>query len=73
VIEEATFSGPYHEPAIQLLEYEDGSRSVRFCYYDRRGRFQRSPLMIRADDVASLRAALRATPKLKALLKRALA
>jgi hypothetical protein len=29
--------------------------------------------MIRSDDIASLRAALRETPKLRALLKRALA
>lgn len=71
VIEEATFTGPYHEPAIQLLQYEDGSRSIRFCYYDHAGRFQRSPLMIRADDVAALRVALQRTPKLRALIRRA--
>lgn len=72
VIEEATFVGPYHEPAVQLLEYEDGSRSIRFCYYDHAGRFQRNPLMIRSDDIAMLRSALRRTPKLRVLLRRAL-
>lgn len=72
VIEEAAFTGPYHEPSLQLLEYEDGSRAVRFCYYDHAGRFQRNPLMIRAADVAALRAALRQAPKLRALLRLAL-
>jgi hypothetical protein len=72
VVEEATFAGPYHEPSIQLLEYEDGSRSVRFCYYDHAGRFQRSPLMIREADIGDLRAALRRAPKLRAMLRRAL-
>jgi len=72
VIEEATFAGPYHVPAIQLLEYEDGGRSIRFCYYDHSGHFQRSPLMLRAGDIAALRSALRRTPKLRALLRRAL-
>lgn len=73
VVEEATFVGPYHEPSIQLLEYDDGSRSVRFCYYDHAGRFQRSPLMIREADISALRTALRRTPKLRAMLRRALA
>lgn len=44
IVEEATCATPHHEPAIQLLEYEDGSRSVRFCCFDRAGRFQRAPL-----------------------------
>jgi len=25
--------GPHHEPAIQLLEFEDGTLSLRFCYF----------------------------------------
>ena len=42
VAEEAAYVGEHHEPSIQLLEFEDGSLSVRFCYYDHAGRFQRS-------------------------------
>jgi hypothetical protein len=73
IIEEASFTGKYTEPAIQLLEYEDhpGSYGVRFCYYSLDGRFQRSPMMLDSmDSLDGLRAALKSTPKLRALLKR---
>ena len=74
IVEEASFSGQYHEPSIQLLEYEDGESagawSVRFCFYNPSGHFQRSPLVIGKDDLAGLRKALRETPKLRRLLKR---
>ena len=73
IIEEASFRGEYTEPSIQLLEYEGhpGSYGVRFCYYSLDGRFQRSPMMIDGDQsFEGLRAALKATPKLRTLLKR---
>jgi hypothetical protein len=73
IIEEAAAIGEYHEPAIQLLRYEDGSLSVRFCHYDHRGRFQRSPLMISDDTIRGLRRSLAKTPRLRALLKRLVA
>jgi hypothetical protein len=68
IIEEATAVGEYHEPAIQLLRYEDGSLSIRFSHYDHRGRFQRSPLMISSDTIAGLSRSLAATPRLRGLL-----
>lgn len=73
IIEEASFRGEYTEPSIQLLEYEDhaGSYGVRFCYYSLDGRFQRSPMMIDSTGTfEGLRAALKQSPKLRALLKR---
>lgn len=73
IIEEASFAGKYTETAIQLLEYEDhaGSYGVRFCYYSLDGRFQRSPMMLDSDDsLEGLRAALKTTPKLRAMIKR---
>jgi hypothetical protein len=73
IIEEASFAGAYVEPAIQLLEYDDhpGAYAVRFCYYSLDGHFQRSPMMMDSDaTLAGLRAALKSTPKLRALLKR---
>lgn len=73
IVEEATMVGPYHAPAIQLLEYDDGGRSIRFCYYDHAGRFKRSPLMVREDDLKDLRAALRSAPRLRAMLRRIVA
>jgi len=68
IIEEATAVGEYHEPAIQLLRYEDGSLSVRFSHYDHRGRFQRSPLMLSSGTIAALRRSLAETPRLRSLL-----
>jgi hypothetical protein len=70
IVEEATASDEWHEPAIQLLRYEDGSYAVRFCHYDERGRFQRSPLMVSAKTLAGLRRSLAATPRLRRLLRR---
>jgi hypothetical protein len=69
IVEEAGYEGQYHEPRIQLLEFEDGSLSIRFCYYNHSGRFQRSPLMVGLDELDSLREALNGTPRLRLLLK----
>jgi hypothetical protein len=71
IVEEASYVGEHTEPAIQLLEYEGGgSHGIRFCYYNHAGRFQRSPMMIDGQDTfAGLRAALKQTPKLRAMLK----
>ena len=71
ITEEASFTGKYTEPAIQLLEYEGGGQGIRFCYYSLDGRFQRSPMMIDSDEsFEGLRDALKRTPKLRAMLKR---
>jgi len=72
IVEEAAYTAEHHEPSIQLLEYDDGeasgSWSIRFCFYNPRGHFQRSPLVIGKDELAGLRKALRSTPKLRRLL-----
>jgi hypothetical protein len=73
IIEEASYTGQYTEPAIQLLEYEGhpGAYGIRFCYYNHAGRFQRSPMMIDGEDsFEGLRQALRETPKLRELLRK---
>jgi hypothetical protein len=69
IVEEASYRGEHHEPSIQLLEFEDGSQNIRFCYYDQSGRFQRSPLMLGDDTREGLREALSETPRLRSLLK----
>lgn len=69
IVEEATFVSEHHEPTIQLLEYEDGSLSIRFCSYGHRGQFMRSPMMAGEDDLNGLREALTSCPRLHALLK----
>jgi hypothetical protein len=70
IVEEVTAVGQWHEPAIQLLRYEDGSESVRFCHYDHRGRFQRSPLMVDATLLAKLGRAVARSPRLRMHLRR---
>ena len=69
IMEEATYAGQHHEPSLQLLEFDDGYLSVRFCYYDQSGRFQRSPLIVSKDEVAGLKKALAGAPRLRALLR----
>ena len=68
IVEEATCTSEYHQPAIQLLEFEDGSNGIRFCYYNHAGRFQRSPLILGPDEIAELRDSLSGTPRLRSLL-----
>jgi hypothetical protein len=70
IVEEATACGEWHEPAVQLLRYENGNRSIRFCFYDHSGRFQRSPLLLGEELIPELRASLREMPGLRKLLKR---
>lgn len=74
IVEEASFEGAHHVPAIQLLEYTDGEAagrtSVRFAHFNSRGQFQRAPLMISDDEVDALRDAVARTPRLRALLLR---
>lgn len=72
--EEVRIGSTYHEPTIQLLTFTEGSakgtREIRFCHYNHRGQFQRSPLIIDEKDIPELRKALSATPKLRELLKK---
>lgn len=70
--EEVQIETRFHRPTIQLLKFTDGAaagtRELRFCHYDQRGRFQRSPLIIGEDDLPALREALAGAPQLKRLL-----
>ena len=74
IVEEASSSNEYHEPTIQLLQYTEGeaagSFSIRFCSFNHRGMFQRSPLMINEGDLDDLRHALEQTPRLREALRR---
>jgi len=72
VEEEATVTTEWHKPSIQLLKFTEGEAKgqyqIRFCYYDHRGRFQRSPMIIGDADLGALKQALAHTPKLKRLI-----
>ena len=69
IVAEATAIGEWSEPAIQLLRYDDGTEGVRFCQYDHRGRFRRSPMMVSSTMLRDLGAALDSTPRLRRLLR----
>ena len=70
--EEVQIGATYHRPTIHLLKFTEGqaagTREIRFCHYDHRGRFQRSPLIIDEKDIPALRKAIDGAPKLKKLL-----
>jgi hypothetical protein len=72
IVEEASIpahaDGHGWEPTVQLLLYAEGGESLRFCYYDERGRFGRGPMLLRPEDVEPLRAALDHAPRIRALL-----
>ncbi len=75
--EEAIAVDQYHRTSIQLLKFTEGpitgQREVRFCYYDPRGRFQRSPLVVDEEIIAALAKALKTTPRLHGMLKKLVA
>jgi hypothetical protein len=69
--EEVRIATPYHLPTIQLLKLTtgpaSGSRAVRFCRCEARGRFQRSPLIVDEKDFATLSKALAKARKLRTI------
>ena len=68
MVEEVSVFRPHWEPTIQLLEYEDGSEVMRFCYYHG-SRFGRGPLIASAEDMRELKEMARiSAPRLHALL-----
>ena len=70
--EEAQIQCEYHLPTIQLLKFTAGEArgryEIRFCHYNHEGRFQRSPLILDAEDTPRMKQALEQTPKLKKFL-----
>src|ERR1700722_13257920 len=74
VEEEAIAEDQYHRSSIQLLKFTEGpiagQREIRFCYYDPRGRFQRSPLVVDEEIIVALAKSLKTTPRLRAMLKK---
>ena len=77
IVEEASCTTEHHEAVIQLMRYEggdhDGHESVRFCFYNLRGAFQRHPLMVSREDIPELREALKSAPRLRSLLQQLVA
>lgn len=71
VVQEVGVETEHNELVIQLLRYDDfPGETLRFCQYWRDGRFQRQPMMIGDADIDRMRAALKAAPEIRDLLKR---
>jgi hypothetical protein len=68
-VEEVSAHDEHKEAVIQLIDWDDGGQTLRFCQYWPDGRFQRQPMMIGVDDLPALRSALRANPRLFDLVR----
>ncbi|HKZ97982.1 MAG TPA: hypothetical protein VJ326_00080 [Thermoplasmata archaeon] len=69
IAEEASTITPFHEPTIQLLAFDDGSRSLRFCVYHKSS-FGRMPLIVSEEHLASLAREVKKNPGIRTLLRR---
>ncbi|MEM3192543.1 MAG: hypothetical protein QXV17_05560 [Candidatus Micrarchaeaceae archaeon] len=55
------------EPTIQLLEFENGERVLRFCVYGN-GRLRRMPLIIDSEQAERLASEISMNSKLKSII-----
>jgi hypothetical protein len=69
ITEEARSRTPFHEPSIQLLSFDSGERSIRFCYYQR-GSYQGGPLILSESHLAALRREVRKNKTIQGFLKK---
>jgi len=69
IAEEASTVTPFHEPTIQLLRFDDGSQSLRFCAYHESS-FARMPLIVSEEHLRDLAKAIKRNPEIRQLLKR---
>ena len=53
ITEEVSINCKYHDPSIQLLEFDSGEKALRFCVYHGK-RFSRVPLIIDIKDFKKL-------------------
>lgn len=69
IVEEASTITPFHEPTIQLLRFEDGSQSLRFCVYHKSS-FGRMPLIVSEEHIDALAKEVHRNPRLLRLLRK---
>ncbi len=69
ITEEASILPPFHEPTIQLLKFDDGTRSLRFCVYHK-SYFGRVPLIVSEEHIEALGREVKKNPQIQRLLKR---
>ncbi len=69
VVKEVSITSQYHEPTVQLLQFDNGDRAIRFCSYNK-GKFSRSPLMIDEKDLRKLGNAIKKAKEISKLISR---
>ncbi len=69
VVKEVSITSQYHEPTVQLLQFDNGNRVIRFCSYNK-GRFSRAPLMIDEKDLRKLGSAIKKEKEISKLISR---
>ena len=69
ITEEARSKTQYHEPSIQLLSFDSGDRSIRFCYYQD-GFYQGGPLILSEANLAGLRREIRKNKTIHKFIKK---
>jgi len=67
VVKEVSITSQYHEPTVQLLQFDNGERAIRFCSYNK-GKFNRSPLMIDEKDLRKLGNAIKKEKEISKLI-----
>jgi hypothetical protein len=69
ITEEARSVTQYHEPCVQLLSFDSGVKSLRFCYYHD-GIFQGGPLILNEAHLTDLRREIRKNKTIHSLLRK---
>jgi len=67
IAEEASTVTPFHEPTVQLLAFDDGSKSLRFCVYHGSS-FSRMPLILSEEHLKDLAKEVKKNPQIRKLL-----
>jgi len=69
IMEEAVVEYDDWAPAIQVLEFENGRKVLRFCYYVRSGKLAPRALYIDNDDIDNLRDEIKKKPQVRQFLE----
>ena len=69
IMEEASVEYEDWAPAIQVLEFENGKKGLRFCYYVRSGKLAPRALYIDNDDIDNLREEIKKKPQVRKFLE----
>jgi len=69
VVKEVSITSQYHEPTVQILQFDNGNKAIRFCSYNK-GRFSRAPLMIDERDLQKLGSVIKKEKEISKFISR---